>query len=153
MTSVAPPCRHRHCHASLRTGTLGAMATSSGARDHLPTEQRNPASMELDRLDTTAAVELFLYAGFIVGFCFLWLHFTVWSQSEPVAKEPFYTTLPGVDMKHLPPAKADAVLKKLNVRRCHCECMRSVASCRNHHDSCTESIVAAQNEIDAARGR
>ena len=108
---------------------------------------------KLTQLNRKAATALLLYAGFIVVFCFLWSRFTIWSQSEPVAKEPFYTTIPGVNMEHLPPAKADAVLKKLNVRRCHCECMRSVASCRNHHDSCTESIVAAQDEIDAAKRR
>lgn len=108
---------------------------------------------KLTRLNRKAANALLLYAGFIVGFCFLWLRFTIWSQSEPVAKEPFYTTLPGVDMKRLPPAKTEAVLKTLNVRRCHCGCMRSVASCRNHHDSCTESIVAAEDEVNGAGRR
>jgi hypothetical protein len=108
---------------------------------------------ELRQLNRKAAIELLFYAGFIVGFCFLWLHLTIWSQSEPVSKEPFYTTLPNVDMKLLPPAKAVAVLKRLNVQRCHCGCMRSVASCRNHHGSCTESIAAAQDEIDAAQRR
>jgi hypothetical protein len=107
----------------------------------------------LKELNRKAATALFLYAGFILGFCFLVAHFTAWSHAEPVAKEPFYTTLPGVDMERLSPAQAEAVLKKLNVRRCHCGCMRSVASCRNHHDSCTESIVAAQDEVNAARGR
>jgi hypothetical protein len=109
--------------------------------------------IKLRQLNRKAAIELFFYAGFIVGFCFLWLHLTIWSQSAPVAKEPFYTTLPGVDMKHLPSAKADTVLKRLNVLRCHCGCMGSVASCRNHHDSCTESMAAAQDEIDAAERR
>ena len=108
---------------------------------------------KLTRLNRKAATALLLYAGFIVAFCFLWLRFTIWGHSQPVAKEPFYTTVPGVNMGNLPPAKADAVLKKLNVRRCHCGCMRSVASCRTHHDSCTESIAAAQDEIDAAKRR
>jgi hypothetical protein len=108
---------------------------------------------KLTRLNRKAATALLLYAGFIVGFCFLWLRFTIWGQSQPVAKEPFYTAIPGVNMQHLLPEKADAVLKKLNVRRCHCGCMRSVASCRNHHDSCTESTAAAQDEIDAAKRR
>jgi len=110
-------------------------------------------STKLNQLSRKAAIALFLYAGFILGFCFLVARFTVWGQLEPAAKEPFYTTLPGVNMDHLPPAKADAALKKLNAWRCHCGCMRSVASCRNHHDSCTESIVAAQDEVNAARGR
>ena len=78
-------------------------------------------------------------------------HFTAWRQSERVAKEPFYTTIPGVNLEQLPPEKAGAVIKKLNVWRCHCGCMRSVASCRNNHKSCTESIVAAQDEANAAR--
>ena len=111
------------------------------------------SSKKLNDLNRKAATALFLYAGFIVGVCFLVAHFTAWSQSEPVAKEPFYTTLPGVNMRDLPPEKLDAVLKKLNLRRCHCGCMRSVASCRNHHTSCTESIVAAQDEVNAAGGR
>ena len=81
--------------------------------------------------------------------CFLVLRFTTWNQSEPAAPEPFYTTLPGVNLERLSPEKAEVVLKKLNLRRCHCGCMRSVASCRNHHHSCTESIVAAQDEANA----
>jgi hypothetical protein len=111
------------------------------------------SSKKLNQLNRKAATALFLYAGFILGVCFLVAQFTAWRQPGPVAKEPFYTTLPGVNMEHLPPAKADAVLKKLNLQRCHCGCMRSVASCRNHHQSCTESIVAAQDEVDAARRR
>jgi hypothetical protein len=100
-----------------------------------------------------AAIALSSYAGFIVVVCFVVLHFTAWRQPEPVAPEPFYTTLPSVNMEHLPPSKAATVLRTLNVRRCHCGCMRSVASCRNHHGSCTESIVAAQDEVDAAARR
>ena len=107
------------------------------------------SSKRLRELNRKAAAALFLYAGIIVGVCFLVLRFTVWKQSEAAAPEPFYTTLPGVNMERLSPAKAEAVLKKLNLRRCHCGCMRSVASCRNHHDSCTESIVAAQDEASA----
>jgi hypothetical protein len=112
---------------------------------------KNP--QKLKELKRKAAIALFLYAGFILGFCFLVVNFTAWSDLKPAAKEPFYTTVPGVNMKNLRPEKADAVLKKLNVLRCPCECMRSVASCRNHHSSCTESIVDAQNEVDAARRR
>jgi hypothetical protein len=108
---------------------------------------------KLKHLTRSASTALFLLVGFILGFCFLWLRLTVWNQSEPVETEPFYSRLPGVNMEHLSPAKADAVLQKLNVQRCHCECMRSVASCRNHHGSCTESIVAAQEEVNATKGR
>jgi hypothetical protein len=107
----------------------------------------------LKQLNRKAAAALILYAGFILGFCFLVVNFTAWSHLKPAPKEPFYTTIPGVNLENLPPEKADAVLKKLNVLRCHCECMRTVASCRNHHSSCTESIVAAQNEVNAAARR
>jgi hypothetical protein len=113
--------------------------------------QRNRA--KLNQVSRNAAIALFFYAGFILGVCFLVARFTAWRQSEPVAKEPFYSTLPGVNVEHLPPPKVDAVLKKLNVQRCHCGCMRSAASCRNHHSSCTESIVAAREEVDAASRR
>jgi hypothetical protein len=105
----------------------------------------------LKQLSRKAAIALFLYAGFILVVIFLVVNFTAWSHLKPAPKEPFYTTLPGVNMENLPPAKADAVLKKLNALRCHCECMRSVASCRNHHSSCGDSIAAAQDEVDAAR--
>jgi hypothetical protein len=108
---------------------------------------------KLNQTSRKAAIALFFYAGFIVAVCFVVLHFTAWRQSEPAAREPFYTMLPNVNMEHLPPPKAEAVLKTLNVRRCHCGCMRSVASCRNHHGSCTESIVAAQGEVDAVARR
>ena len=104
-------------------------------------------------LNRDAATALFFLVSLILGFCFLGLRLTVWSRSEPVATEPFYSKLPGVNMEHLSPAKADAVLQKLNVQQCHCECMRSVASCRNHHHSGTASIVTAQDEVNAARGR
>jgi hypothetical protein len=111
------------------------------------------SSKTLDQFNRKAAAALSLYAGVIVGVCFLVLRFTVWDQSVPVAREPFYTELPGVNMERLSPEKAEVVLKTLNLRRCHCGCMRSVASCRNHHDSCTESIVAAQDEANAVGQR
>jgi hypothetical protein len=105
---------------------------------------------KLKQLNRKAAAALFLYAGFILGFCFLVVNVTAWSHLKPAPREPFYTTLPGVNMQNLPPEKEDAVLKKLNALRCRCECMRTVASCRNHHSSCSESTVAAQQEVDTA---
>ena len=107
-------------------------------------------SRKRSQLERKAAIALFLYAGVIVGFTFLVLRFTAWRQSEPDAEAPFYAGLPGVNMSHLPPAAASAVVKKLNLQRCHCGCLRSVAGCRNRHDSCTDSIVAAQAEVNAA---
>jgi hypothetical protein len=110
-------------------------------------------SARRNQVTREAAAELLFYAGFIVGFCFLVLLITVWNQSEPEAPEPFYSTVPGVNMERLPPANVEVVLKKLNLRRCHCGCMRSLASCRNHHGSCAESIVAAQDEVNTAGRR
>ena len=110
-------------------------------------------SENLKQLNRKAATALFLYAGFILGFCFLVVNFTAWSHLKPATKEPFYAALPGVNMGNLPPERAAAVLNKLNALRCRCECMRTVASCRNHHSSCTESLVVAQEEVDAAERR
>jgi hypothetical protein len=104
----------------------------------------------LNQLNRKAATALVPYVGFILVVCSLVLQFTAWRQSELTQKEPFYTTLPGVDITHLPKAKAEAVLEKLNLQRCHCGCMRSVAGCRNRHHSCIESTVAAQAEVNAA---
>ena len=39
-------------------------------------------------------------------------------------REPFYTTLPGVDLSGVPAAKLPALLKDLNARRCPYECLR-----------------------------
>jgi hypothetical protein len=110
-------------------------------------------STRLNQLHRKAATALFLCSGVILGVSFLLIHFTVWRHSELAPKEPFYSILPGVDMAHLPKAKAEAVLEKLNLQRCHCGCMRSVASCRNHHYSCAESIVSARDEVKAAGRR
>jgi hypothetical protein len=65
--------------------------------------------------------------------------------------EPFYTELPGVDLTGIPPAEKAALLKRLNRQRCSCDCTRSVASCRNHHSSCSLSIAAAKEAAEAAK--
>jgi hypothetical protein len=59
----------------------------------------------------------------------------------------FYSELPGVDLRQVAPARLRALLKRLNTQRCPCGCMRTVASCRNHHASCPESIAAARRAI------
>ena len=69
---------------------------------------------------------------------------TVWNAPPVRAGEPFYNTLPGVDLSAVPLQKLPALLKDLNARRCPCECMRTVASCRNHHDTCTFSTAIAR---------
>ena len=64
---------------------------------------------KLKQLNRKAAAALFLYAGFILGFCFFVVNVTAWSHLKPAPKEPFYTTLPGVNMQNLPPEKVDTV--------------------------------------------
>jgi hypothetical protein len=75
----------------------------------------------------------------------------VWQQPRSPEAEPFYTNLPGVDLSGIPPAKLQALLKRLNVQRCTCDCGRSVASCRNNHSSCTNSLAAARAAVEAAK--
>ena len=77
----------------------------------------------LERLSRDAAVKVGLCAAFIVVVCFALLR-------SPEA-EPFYTTLPDVDLTGLPPARLQPLLDRLNLQRCSCACGRSVASCRN----------------------
>jgi len=85
----------------------------------------------------------------ILGFTLLMLQATVWNQPAP--PEPtFYTTLPGVDLSALSSRQRAAVLKLLNARRCPCECMRTVAGCRNHHAICNLSLAEARAAVAAA---
>ena len=106
---------------------------------------------QIQRLDRRAAASLLICAGFIVGGSFLVLSLTVWRGSVPVEKEVFYRTLPGVDMGGLAPERAETLLKQLNAQRCHCGCMRTMAGCRNHHGSCTESLAIGRDAVAAAK--
>lgn len=85
----------------------------------------------------------------ILGASCLLLESTVWKhgKSEP---EPFYTELPGVNLSGLTPKQKEAVLKQLNRQRCPCDCMLSVAKCRNTH-GCSLSLEAARRAVEAAR--
>ena len=103
------------------------------------------------RLSRDAAIKLCLCAAFILGVCFALLQGTSWKQLRSPEVEPFYTQLPDVDLSGVPPAKLPALLKRLNVQRCTCDCGRSVASCRNHHRSCTNSLAAAREAVAAAK--
>src|ERR1035437_2840131 len=87
----------------------------------------------------------------VPGFCFVLLQATAWKQLRSPEVDAFYTELPDVDLSGVPPAKLQALLKRLNVQRCTCDCGRSVASCRNHHRSCTNSLAAAREAVEAAR--
>jgi len=94
-------------------------------------------SQRMRRITRQAAVKLAVCAAVIFGFTCIMLQSIVWNQPVGKAREPFYTTLPGVDLSAVPPAKLPALLKDLNTRRCPCDCLRTVASCRNHHGTCT----------------
>ena len=90
--------------------------------------------------------------GFILLLTCAFLSLTVW-RPEPAEKELYYTTLPGVDTAGVPPERAQALFKKLNMERCLCDCMRSVASCRNHHDSCQLSLARCREVVKAAKSQ
>jgi len=105
----------------------------------------------LDRLSRDAAVKVCLCAAFVLVVCFALLEGTAWKQLRSPETEPFYAILPDVDLSGIPPAKLQALLKRLNVQRCTCDCGRSVASCRNNHRSCTNSLTAAREAVAAAR--
>jgi hypothetical protein len=106
---------------------------------------------DLARLSRSAAVPLFLSVALVLGVCCLFLWQTVWTGTRPAKAEPFYTELPGVDITVLPPEKGEALLKLLNRQRCPCDCMRTVASCRIHHGSCSMSLVEARQAVEEAR--
>jgi len=107
----------------------------------------------LDRLSRDAAIKVGLCAAFVLVVCFALLHGTDWKQLRSPEAEPFYATLPDVDLSGIPPAKLEALLRRLNVQRCTCDCGRSVASCRNNHRSCANSLTAAREAAAAARKR
>jgi hypothetical protein len=104
-----------------------------------------------DRIARQAAHKLAWCAVIILGFTCVMMQLTVWNRPAAQDREPFYTTLPGVDLNGVPPAKLPALLKELNTRRCTCECMRTLASCRNHHRSCSFSAPVAMEAVAAAR--
>lgn len=94
-------------------------------------------------------MSLFILAGGIIGISFLLLDATVWKT--PREKEPFYRSLPGIQMDGLASAEADSLLKRLNAQRCPCDCARTVASCRNHHASCSFSLAIAREAVASIR--
>jgi hypothetical protein len=104
------------------------------------------------RLTRSAAIRLMLSLAIVLGGSCLMLQSTVWKKGSPEPPEPFYTELPGVDLSGLPANRKASVLKQLNRQRCRCDCMRTVAGCRNNH-GCSLSLDAAQRAVDAARKR
>jgi len=119
---------------------------------------------DLARLSRAAAIRLTFSVVFILAVVPLVLWPTVWT-APPAKAEPFYADLPGVDLAGLPPGKKEELLKRLNRQRCPRDCMRTIASCRNHHDSGSMSLVEARrwrtrrsirivrNSADSARSR
>ena len=105
----------------------------------------------MDRLSRAAAIRVCLCAAAVLGFCFLLMQATAWKELRHPEVEPFYTELPGVDLSGIPAPAREALLKRLNVQRCPCECGRTVASCRNHHGSCSESLAIARAAAAAAK--
>ncbi|SPE41012.1 hypothetical protein SBA3_4050007 [Candidatus Sulfopaludibacter sp. SbA3] len=103
-----------------------------------------------DRTTRQAAIKLTLCALIIFGFTCVMMQSTVWNRPPIPAREPFYTTLPGVDLSRVAPAKLPALLKHLNSWRCPCACLRTVASCRNHHGTCSFSVAIAREAAAAA---
>jgi hypothetical protein len=94
-------------------------------------------------------MSLFILAGGIIGISFLLLEATVWKT--PREKEPLYNSLPGIQMDGLAPAEGESILKRLNAQRCPCDCARTVASCRNHHASCSFSLAIAREAVASIR--
>jgi hypothetical protein len=95
-----------------------------------------------------AAIIVSVYIAIIVGLTLLTLQATIWNQASP-PEQAFYSTLPGVDLSNLSSEQRAAILKRLNTRRCPCECMRTVASCRNRHGSCNLSLAEARAQVAA----
>lgn len=107
----------------------------------------------IDHLSRKAALGVSLCAVFIAGFCTVLLRVTAWNPGAPAEDEPVYTALPGVEMTGLTAAGQLEIVKRLNVQRCRCDCMRSVASCRIHHSSCPLSLADGRAAVAAAKHR
>ncbi len=104
-----------------------------------------------DRIARRAAIPLAACVILILGFTCIMMQSTVWNRTAIPAPEPFYTTFPGVDLSEAPAAKLPALLKQLNTRRCPCECMRTVAGCRNRHATCNFGLAIANQAAAMAR--
>jgi hypothetical protein len=102
---------------------------------------------EFTAITRGAAIRLALKIGLLLGATCLALALIL-TGTPPTKPEPFYTDLPGVDLSGLSPEKKAALLKQLNLRRCTCDCGRSVASCRNNHGSCNLSLGAAREAVE-----
>ena len=108
---------------------------------------------ELPRISRAAAIRVTLSVVLVLGASCLVLQSTAWHEAAPAEADQYYTELPGVDLGGLQPAEKDALLKRLNKLHCPCDCMRTIASCRNRHTSCTMSLAIARQAFEAAKKR
>lgn len=108
-------------------------------------------SRKLAKLTRGAAIRLALNVAIVLGVTCIVLYLTVWTGIPPDKPEPFYTEIPGVDLTGLSPERKAVLLKQLNRQRCTCDCTRTVASCRNNHRSCSLSLAAAREAVEAAK--
>ena len=106
---------------------------------------------ELPRISRAAAIRVTLSVALVLGATCLVLQSTVWHDTEPAEADQYYTELPGVDLGGLQPAEKEALLKRLNKQHCPCDCLRTIASCRNRHTSCTMSLAIARQAVEAAK--
>jgi hypothetical protein len=106
---------------------------------------------ELPRISRAAAIRVALSVALVLGATCLVLQSTVWHDAAPAEAEQYYTELPGVDLSGLRRPEKKALLKRLNAMRCPCDCLRTIASCRNHHSSCTTSLAIARQAVEAAK--
>lgn len=105
----------------------------------------------LPRISRAAAVRVALSLALVMGASCLILQSTVWHDAAPAEADQYYTELPGVDLSGLQPAEKEALLKRLNTQHCPCDCLRTIASCRNRHSSCTTSLAIARQAVEAAK--
>jgi hypothetical protein len=105
----------------------------------------------LSRISRAAAIRVTLSVALILGASCLVLQSTVWHNNEPAEADQYYTELPGVDLKGLQPEEKEALLERLNKLHCPCDCLRTIASCRNRHTSCTMSLAIARQAVEAAK--
>jgi hypothetical protein len=103
------------------------------------------------QISRAAGIRLTLSAALILGASCLVLQSTVWHDNAPAEADRYYAELPGVDLSSLQPAEKEALLKRLNQQHCPCNCLRTIASCRNRHTSCTMSLAIARQAAEAAK--
>jgi len=100
-----------------------------------------------------AARAVFLCLAFVLSVSLLLLHFTVWQAEQNIGSEPFYSQIPEVDLSDLPPPRQQQLLLSFQSQRCPCDCMQTLASCRNHHKSCRTSRDIARAAVEKAKAR